>query len=457
MNPQEWATCHCIISHPAKAKFLVVQHADRWSTPFIRLPAAGPMALKGKLITDTLRDAYGLRTTVLRQWMATPKYHCVELELSSEAATRRLKAVWVGREEYRKFRNPALQDADPFDAWLRQRESGDAVPLRPWERPGWLRRASGWLQHELDRHAIQVTGSVEQYTAFRHSSSVLRVPTAEGYYYLKAGLAQPPLEAQLTAALAARWPDWVPEPLAVNAAENWMLSGDYRAGAEELAFADYPAIAGDLAALQAASAVDLEPWLALGCPKVGMAQLLAFVLEPDALSGVLGEGGGIALGEPDLARLRARAADWPSRCQALAELGLPDTLLHADLWYANLQRRPGGYWITDWSGAVVGQPFFALLKLLRYRALWQPGQPSLPAAEAGGDALAEAIEARYLQAFTGIHGERRLREGLAQARGLDGAWSLLKWKRALDFEAPGSFPYQRVARKLQQIARELIA
>jgi hypothetical protein len=189
---------------------------------------------------------------------------------------------------------------------------------------------------------------------------------------------------------------------------------------------------------------------------LGTAEVQAFAEDPDALAGVLGEGGGIALGERELARLRALSADWPSRCQALAELGLPNALVHTDLWYANLQRRPGGYWITDWSGAVVGQPFFALLKLLRYRALWQPGQPPLPAAEAGGDPLAETLIARYLQPFTGQKGEHLLREGLAQARGLEGAWRLLKWKRALAFEAPGSFAYQRVARKLQQIARELI-
>ena len=63
---------------------------------------------------------------------------------------------------------------------------------------------------------------------------------------------------------------------------------------------------------------------------------------------------------------------------------------------------------------------------------------------------------RYLQPFTVFQGEERLREGLAKARGLEGAWRLLTWKRALDFEVQGSFGYQRVARKLQQIARELI-
>lgn len=456
MNPQELAICHCIISHPAKAKFLVIQHADRWAPPFVRLPADGPMALKAKRITDAVREAYGLRTSALRQWLSTSNWHCVELELASQAAARRLKAVWVGREEYARFRNPAMKDADPFEAWLRQREAGDAVPLRPWERLGWLRRASDWMLHELDRHSIQATGSVEQHTAFRHASSVLRVPTADGDYYLKAGLPQPPHEAPLTMALAEHWSDRVPKPLTIDAAENWMLSRDYRAAGAELEFADYPAVAGSLAALQVASVKDLDRWRALGCPQVGAAELQAFAAQPDLLDGVLGEGRGIALNETELARLRARAADWAGRCRALADLGVPDALVHTDLWYANLQKRPEGYWITDWSGAVVGQPFFALLKLLRYRALWQPGQPALPAAAAGSDPLADAVVTSYLQPFSDFQDEERLREGLAQARGLEGAWRLLKWKRALDFEAPDSFGYQRVARKLQQIAREVI-
>ena len=38
MNQQELATCHCIISHPSKPKFLSVKHSDDWSPPIVRFP-----------------------------------------------------------------------------------------------------------------------------------------------------------------------------------------------------------------------------------------------------------------------------------------------------------------------------------------------------------------------------------------------------------------------------------
>ena len=35
MNQPELATCHCIISHPSKPKFLVIKHSDRWAPPTV--------------------------------------------------------------------------------------------------------------------------------------------------------------------------------------------------------------------------------------------------------------------------------------------------------------------------------------------------------------------------------------------------------------------------------------
>jgi hypothetical protein len=266
MNQPELATCHCIISHPSKPKFLVIKHSDRWAPPTVGIRAAGPMSTKVKSITDGVQQKYGLRTRALRHWVALPKYHCVELEMPANAATRKLQAVWVGSKEYAEYRSSTRGSFDPFAAWLHQAEAGGPGPQRPWERAGWFDGAANWMLHELDRAGVQVTGSVEQVMAFRLASCVLRVPTTGGDMYLKASLQQQPLEATLTRAVARRWPDWVPAPLAVDERQNWMLSRDHEGSGMQLRFADYPSIARAVATLQVESMSSLQDWRAVGCP-----------------------------------------------------------------------------------------------------------------------------------------------------------------------------------------------
>lgn len=434
---------------------MVIKHTDRWSPPYVGIPAGGPMSTKAKFITDGIQQQYGLLTRALRHWVSLPNYHCVELELRSEVGERRLQAVWVGSEEYEKFRSSSPGAFDPFEAWLRQMESGGPGAQRPWERPGWFDNAQNWMQHELDRLQIQVTGSVEQFMAFRLASCVLRVPTAEGHVYLKASLRQEPLEATLTRALAQRWPDWIPAPLVVNERNNWTLSRDYDAAGRELEYEDYPSIARGFGTLQVESMDAPGNWRALGCPVVKLTDLASFMGEQDRLFGILAEKGDDPLSEEEFGRLLERTAGWKTACLSLSEYPLPDALLHNDLWYPNLYRRDRGFWIADWSGATVGHPFLAVLKLLRFRSLAQMGQATLPDEEECAR-LEAAIAAEYLEPFARFDSPQRLREALALARSLEGPWRLFRWSRAIEFEEYGAFAYQRIARMMRRVARELI-
>lgn len=456
MNQQELATCHCIISHPSKPKFLAVRHGDRWSLPMVAIRTAGPMSAKAKMITDGVQRKYGLRTRALRHWVSLPNYHCVELEMPSNVATRKLQAVWVGSQEYAEFRSSAPGSFDPFEAWLKQAEAGGSGSQRPWERPGWFDVAANWMQHELDRLNIQVTASVEQFMAFRLGSCVLRVRTAEGDVYLKAGLQQQPLEAILTRALARHWPDWVPAPLTVDEHRNWMLSRDYEGLGQRIRFEDYPAIARTIALLQVESMSSLNDWSALGCPTVVPGDLAESAGNLDRLSAALCKGGDNPLSEPEFDRLLQLTSTWKAAGQALANYSLPNALLHSDLWYPNLYRREGGFWITDWSGAMLGHPFFSVLKLLRFRVLWQGAQAPLPESDEACAGLQETIVSEYLAPFSGFASPERLREALALAQSLEGPWRMLKWTRAIEFEEYGGFHYQRIARTLRRVAREWV-
>jgi hypothetical protein len=457
MNQQELATCHCIISHPSKPKFLVIRHDDRWSPPMFGLPAPGPMSGKTSMINDNLWEKYGLRTRVLRHWVSLPNYHCVEVELQPDGWTRRLDAVWVGRQEYAKFRSSKAGGFDPLEAWLEEAEAGGPGPQRPWERPGWFQRAGQWAQHELDQQNIQVTGSVEQFTAFRLTACLLRVPAAEGHFYLKASTRQAPPEAILTAALAQRWPEYVPAPVAVNERENWMLNRDYRASGEPVRYEDYPEIARGLAALQVESMSSLVDWRGLACPDLTSADLEHFLADRDRLAGILAEHGDDPLTEQEFSAFVERIPGWQAACRELASSPVPKALLHNDLWYPNLYRHAEGFWLTDWFGTMLGHPFFSVLKLLRFQGLWQEGQPPLPESDEKCEALREEVIEAYLASFREFDSEQGLRRSLDLAVLLEGPWRLFRWTRNAEFEEAGKFPYQRIARTMRRIARELIA
>jgi hypothetical protein len=201
----------------------------------------------------------------------------------------------------------------------------------------------------------------------------------------------------------------------------------------------------------------LKDWRALGCPTVAPPELASFAGDIDRLSAILAKGGDNPLSETEFDRLRQLAGAWKAAGQALANDALPNALLHNDLWYPNLYRREAGFWLTDWSGALIGHPFFSVLKLLRFRSLWQGAQAPLPDGDEARASLEAAILSEYLEPFNRFGSPERLREGLALARELDGPWRLLKWSRAIEPEEPGGFHYQRIARTMRRIARELIA
>ena len=72
---------------------------------------------------------------------------------------------------------------------------------------------------------MQPAGAIELVLA-RPWGTVLRVPVAGGVAWFKACAPIQEFEPRLTAALASRWPDRLPEVLAHNEEHGWLLLGD---------------------------------------------------------------------------------------------------------------------------------------------------------------------------------------------------------------------------------------
>lgn len=404
------------------------------------------MGDKARIISDGFLEHYGLKTTVLRHLLESQDHHCAELEVHSRIVDKNLKAVWVGSDEYRPMGTFPAGPYDPFALWLKDKERGSVPEKRvAWERQGWFRQASGWILHQLDRLNIQVTGSVQQIRAGWYSSAVLRVNTAQGFCYFKAAPDVEPREAALTVAVASRWPQWVPEPLAVDVSKNWMLSRNYGApvsssrGAE-----DFSAAARSLAELQIDSLQDLEEFKKLGCPYRKLEDLSEFLGGIDSIFPILTRGR-TALSEEELRQFEAVVALMRQHCEQLAGLNLPDMLIHEDFHPRNLYRHENGYWITDWANSYISHPLLSFGKIVNLSGEVVPNEGY------------RRMAAAYLEPF-GIYGPTEpFGEALVMAAKLAKAASLLRRLELLPLLDESSISPGRVARSVRMDCRNLIS
>jgi hypothetical protein len=205
----------------------------------------------------------------------------------------------------------------------------------PWTEPAWRRKAEAWIEE----HA-SVTGELDQFH-IRWWSTVIRVPTPEGDLYFKATGDAQRFEAALTAKLAARMPDRVPEVIAIDPGRGSQLRALLREGPAGL------------------TAVELE------------------------------------LVETAVPEVKAL-------CRELADYGVHETVQHDDLHDGQVFLRDGRYLFFDWGDSCVSHPFHTLTVTLRGAAFkldLEPGGPELERLRAAylepfGD-LADAAEIAY--------------------------------------------------------------
>jgi hypothetical protein len=444
MNEVQLATCHCIISHPSKPKFMVVKHSTGWMPPTVRFPAAGFVGNRAQMIAAGILNKYGLKVTVLRHLVETANRHYIELEQQSGHNLKNLKSVWVGSKEYKEFRNRKAGQPDPLADWLRDAEKGWVSPLRPaWERKRWFKKAESWIQHELDRLHIQVTGSVQQKFVCWPAHTFLQVNTARGVVLFKASYPAPPNEAAVTLALAGRFPDLVPQPLASDVPNNWLLMDAYHEnGGLQTGDEDAFSIARKFANFQLESSRHAVEWKKLEVPDRGIASLDLFLGEFDKLHPVL-QSGENSLSAAELERLLPRISDSQGLCRQLSEYALPATLVHPGFGATNVIREDGSLKVLNWSDVMVSHPFFSASVFLQ--SLGAQGEQE------------KELRNAWFSAFAEFEPSSRLEESFELANRLLPAWQLYRWGAQMEYIEPDSVSHAAKTRVLQRLCRELIA
>lgn len=324
-------------------------------------------------LTRAVRAEHGVEVSVLSCLADLPaaegrhRQHVHEVEVHGGAWPAARGERWVDRAGLRAVALARPEQRPLIEAWLDDRERG-APPRegRDWRRPGWREGVIAWVDAALDGHGLARVVGIEQLRVWEYSQ-VLRLTTADGTVcYLKAVPEPAAREPRVTRRLAEERPAWMPELLAVEPDRRWMLMRQ-TAGPELMEVADcaqWEEAARRFAMIQLDWVSRGDELVALGCERRTL-DWLAKEIHPLLSDRVaLCPDRAEALGDEEMAAARRRAPEIEALCAELAEMGVPESVEHGDLWATNVMAGAGGPVVIDWEDASVAHPFFSLALLL---------------------------------------------------------------------------------------------
>lgn len=189
------------------------------------------------------------------------------------------------------------------------------------------RAAEAWIRG----HVESVLGT--ELVHARPWATVRRVQFSGGAAWFKACAPVQRFEPRLTAALAGRWPDRLPELLAWDDERAWLLLGD---AGRPLGFEgqrqQWLSILPSYAELQRGEAAHVDEHLDGGVPDRRLATF------PALYEAMLARN--LPLAATEVSRLRTFAPRFSALCEELMAQGLPETVQHDDLHGANVYPRP---------------------------------------------------------------------------------------------------------------------
>lgn len=248
----------------------------------------------------------------------------------------------------------------PLASAALDQERGGPVPVEraAWCRPGWSAKTAAWVEEVLAQHGAHRTGrsSIMKSWGLSH---VERIPTSEGVCYLKASSALFAHEPAITAWLAGLTPAVVPGVRAIDESRVCLLMDALPPAVPGLTVEQRRvATCTAMAQVQVAVAGRDNERHATGAPERGLASTgreLADMLRNELPAGQL-----------DAQRHR-ELEDGLDRAlgllDELAACGLPEVLVHGDLYPANVVVAADGAVVFDWSDACLGHPVLDLAHL----------------------------------------------------------------------------------------------
>ena len=345
-------------------------------------------------VVDGVRARHGLEVTVLRLLTTGGGY--------AGGAVSYLAQLLAG----------AAPDAlQPVPAAVADAAAADPAYRQWWAEPDAVASLPGWVDEHLGAHGRRRTGPLRQGKTW-NLSLLLSAPTESGDVWVKA---TPPFladEGGVLARVAALDAGLGPTVLAHDPARRLILM-DHAPGEDQWGLADEGVIDAMVArwvTVQRGSAADLQHLLSLGAADLRGPALVRSVEEAAAR-----EDSRVVLMRDELAALDRLVDGLPSRLAAVAECGLPDTLVHGDLHPGNWRRDGDRLTLLDWGDVGVGSPVLDLRAFVerlagaelrestrsRWVARWAEAVPGSDAARAARlmAPVAELVAAATYQRF----------------------------------------------------------
>jgi Phosphotransferase enzyme family len=430
MELQRSSDIYGIVIDPQSGHVLLMPgEGPTWTLPHVHVPDKRIWLANAGIVSVAMQKLLQAEVTVLRCVYSEALADGTHVDLihvlenHGEDWIPPVQARWFSRGELEALPLACSEHGKVIDDALREVDSETVPALRPlWARPRWFKDASDWMDAQLAEKGYTLTTPITQLKNWG-ISCLLRAGTDRGTVFFKVSTALPLFgnEPALLQALAERYPDAVPPPIAVDASRRWMLLEDF--GPELRSSATLQAwefAAQRFGQLQLETAAHIDELLAIGCLDRRL-EVLADQIDP-----LLGDEAALAtMSAGEITQLRSLAPRLKEMCRDLAGYRVPYTLNHGDLHGGNITARTLRFF--DWTDACIAHPFL-----------------DLPTVLADVDDLKDSLNARahvlqvYLNLWTDHEPMERLREMWRLAEPLGALHQAVSYQHILAILEPDS-------------------
>jgi hypothetical protein len=243
----------------------------------------------------------------------------------------------------------------------------------PWERQGWLRSTSAWIEEQLGDLGYLPTAPIQVVKSWG-ISCILRVPTDSGDLYLKESLRTLTCcdESTVVPGLGALYPEHIPRVVATDGGRILLRDFGQPIGT---ALSDvWKDVFTTFGRIQVDATRHIDELLTIGCRDSDASQLADRIvaMAPDTEDG------------QSLSRLARTLEEMSSE---LFGHRVPRSLVHGDLHLANVAQCGDDYVFFDWTDCSVSHPFLDVAYIFAenarnekecrdvYLALWTDYEP----------------------------------------------------------------------------------